>query len=233
MSPEEYAREMLCSFDAPIEGAYYADLMNQAQSENRICAVPHDPNAQVFTWWDLGIDDATAIWFVQRVGRELHAIDYQEFTGKGLPDILPYLRGALKGYEHHGHYNYALHVYPHDIKARELGTGKSRFEVVNALLPNSEAAFVAPGLRVEDGIDASRSTIKMTYFDAEKCAGGISALRNYHRSKAGKPKHNWASHGADAWRTGSVALNQTIGYMSSNNVTMFGKRLRRRIRGIV
>jgi hypothetical protein len=233
MSPEEYAREMLCSFDAPIEGAYYADLMNQAQAEGRICRVPHDPNAQVITWWDLGIDDAMAIWFVQRVGRELHAIDYQEFTGKGFADIMPYLRGSVKGYEHRQAYNYAVHAMPHDIKARELGTGKSRFEVMHSLISQNESIFVAPGLKVEDGIDASRSVIKMMYFDEEKAAAGISALRNYHRSKAGKPKHNWASHGADAYRTGSVALNQTIGFISSSNVVMFGKRLRRRIRGVV
>src|SRR5690606_28749466 len=80
----EYAREMLCSFDAPIEGAYYGDLINDAKLKGRVCQVPFDPAALVTTWWDLGIDDYMCIWFVQRVGREIHVIDYYENSGKGL-----------------------------------------------------------------------------------------------------------------------------------------------------
>jgi phage terminase large subunit len=233
MTPEEYAREMLCSFEAPIEGAYYAALINEAQANGRICSVPHDPNAPVFTWWDLGIDDAMAIWFIQRVGRELHVIDYQELTGKGLADTMSYVRGHEKGYERRKKYNFTIHVMPADIKARELGTGKSRYEVMLGLTAANETVFVAPGLSVEDGISAARSVIPMCYFDETHAAQGISVLRNYHRNpKTGRPVHNWASHGSDGFRIGAVALNQTIGYISSSNVLSMG-RLRRRIRGVV
>lgn len=234
MSAEEYAREMLCSFDAPIEGAYYGDLLNKAEAEGRICSVPHDPSAPVFTWWDLGISDYMTVWFVQRVGRELHVIDYIEESGLGLPQIMPMVYGTAPGHEHRAAYNFGAHVPPHDIKARELGTGKSRYEIMSELIPESHPIIVAPSLSVEDGIQAVRTVIPITYFDRERTEVGRSALRNYHRNpKTNKPVHNWASHGADCFRIGSVAINQTLGYLSSSNVTSISGRLRRRIRGMV
>lgn len=241
MSPEEYAREMLCRFDAPIEGAYYADMMNKAEADGRICGVPHDPTQPVFTWWDLGIDDYMPIWFVQKAGRELHLIDYVELQGKGIPDALHYVFGTVKdakgdidpAHSHRQKYQYGAHVPPHDIKARELGTGKSRFEIMSGLVPESQPIIVAPMLSVEDGIAAVRSILPLCYWDKEKTEAGRSALRNYSKSKkSGRPIHNWASHGADGFRTGAVSLNQTIGYLSANNVVSMNGRIRRRIRGM-
>lgn len=232
MTPEEYAREMLCSFDAPIEGAYYADLMNKAESGGRITSVPYDPAAPVFTWWDLGIDDYMSVWFVQKAGGELHVIDYEEQTGYGIPQIWRRIYGLEEGTEHRQQYNFGAHVPPHDIMARELGTGRSRYEIITELSGNVPV-IVSPFLSVEDGVQAVRTVIPLCWFDKEKTEAGRSALRNYHRSKAGKPVHNWASHGSDAFRTGAVALNQTVGYLSANNVTSIRGRLRRRIRGMV
>lgn len=224
MTPEEYAREMLCSFEAPIEGAYFADLLNQAQSEGRITGVPHDPNAPVYTWWDLGIDDSTAIWFFQLVGKEVHFIDYIEDSGKPLPYYAQRINEKP--------YNYGAHIPPHDVEARELGTGKTRKEVLQSLL--TAPIITAPMAKVEDTIAAARSVIPMAWFDKAKCQKGLMALRNWHRSKKGKPVHNWASHGADAFRTGSMAMN-LISVASSwgpNIVPMMGK-LKRRIRGVM
>lgn len=243
MSPEEYAREMLCRFDAPIEGAYYADLMNKAEADGRICGVPHDPEAQVVTWWDLGISDTMPVWFFQRVGRELHAIDYLEVSGKGIPEVWQMLTGTWVDPKtgeippevlHRRNYNYAAHVPPHDVRARELGTGKSRYEIMQGLAGNTPV-IIAPSLSVEDGIAAVRSVIPMVYFDRAKTEAGRSSLRNYHRNKAGKPVHNWASHGSDAFRSGAVSLNHVFGWMGGgSNVTGIGsRRLRRNIRGMI
>lgn len=234
MSAEEYAREMLCRFDAPIEGAYYAELMNRAEANKRIVSVPHDTSQPVFTWWDLGMSDTTPIWYIQAAGRELHVINFTEFSGKGLEFYAKLLKGQHEQHPEMAEYNYSAHVLPHDIMARELGTGKSRFEVLSSLVPESQPLLVAPSLSVEDGIQAVRSVIPMCYWDAEKAEDGISGLRNYARSKSGKPVHNWASHPADAFRVGSVSLHQTLGLMGSGNVvSLRGGRLRRRIRGMV
>lgn len=223
MTPEEYAREMLCSFEAPIEGSYYGEIMNDLamKTPSRMTGVPYDPAAGVMTWWDLGIDDATSVWFVQSIGKELHVIREKSYTGKGLPEII----ADIKTFG----YTFGAHIFPHDIKARELGTGRSRYEIVTELLDN---VFVCPMHRVEDGIEAVKSVLPLCWFDDANTQNGQMALRNYHKSKAGKPVHNWASHPSDAFRTGAVALNQVVGWMGSKNVVGFKGALRRRIRGI-
>jgi hypothetical protein len=211
MTADEFAREMMCSFDAPIEGSYYGEVINDITLNKQITGVPYDPNALVFTWWDLGIDDEMVVWFVQRCGRELHFIDYVQNTGKGLEFYV----GEIKSRP----YAYGCHVLPHDIKARELGTGVSRKEVLDSMLPN---VFVCPLHSVEDGISASRATLRMSYFDEKKTEPGVTALRNYHKGKNGKPVHNWASHAADAYRTGSVALNMIHHMIGGSNVIGIG-----------
>jgi hypothetical protein len=220
MTEAEFAREMLCSFDAPIEGSYYGEVLNEIQMNNQLTGVPYDTASPVMTWWDLGIDDETFIWFVQQCGRELHVIDCLQNTGKGLE----YYATQIKNKPYH----YGAHVLPHDIKARELGTGKSRYEILLNLLPN---IFVCPSHTVEDGITATRATIRMCWFDARLTEPGISALRNYHKKPTtGKPDHNWASHASDAFRIGSVALRQVLGMLGGNNVLPFQGALKRKLR---
>jgi hypothetical protein len=209
MTPDEFAREMMCSFDAPIEGSYYGDVLNDIETStpSQITGVPYDPNALVMTWWDLGIDDEMVIWFAQKCGKELHVIDYLANSGKGLEWYV----GQIKSKP----YQYGVHVLPHDIKARELGTGVSRKEVLDNMLPN---VFVCPNHTVEDGISATRAAIRMMWFDKAKTEPGYTALRNYHKGPTGKPVHNWASHAADAIRVGCVSLNMIGMMVGGNNV---------------
>jgi phage terminase large subunit len=78
LSEAQYAQEFECSFEAAVIGAYYGALMRQAETDGRVAGVPYDPAALVWTAWDLGIRDATAIWFAQVIGREIRIIDYYE-----------------------------------------------------------------------------------------------------------------------------------------------------------
>lgn len=225
-SNAKFDREMMNSFEAPIEGAYYGELMAEAEAAGRICSVPHDPRAPVYTWWDLGIRDLNCIWFIQRIGREFHAIDYLAQTGKGLEWYFNELRTG-----HRKAYNYAEDVFPHDIMARELGTGRSRYEVAISL---GFSPFVTPNHKVDDGITAVRTVIPMMWFDRAKTHQGISALKSYQSGKNGKPLHNWASHGSDAFRHGSVSMDMVSNISSSSNIlSIGGGALKRRIRGIV
>lgn len=212
MTADEFAREMMCSFEAPIEGSYYGEVMNDIQMNDQITGVPYDPNSLVVTWWDLGIDDEMVLWFAQVCGKEVHVIDHYQNTAKGLDHYV----GVIKGKP----YNYGAHVLPHDIKARELGTGVSRLEVLQKMLPN---IFVCPLHKVEDGISSARALIRMCYFDAKKCEAGLTALRNYHKNeKTGKPVHNWSSHSSDAFRVGSVAMNMIGIMIGGSNVVGIG-----------
>src|SRR3546814_10870600 len=87
--------------------------MREARKTGRITKVPHQTGALVHTWWDLGMDDMTAIWFVQRIGRELHVIDYYEANNEGLAHY-------AKALQDRG-YLYGAHISPHDLEISELG----------------------------------------------------------------------------------------------------------------
>lgn len=204
MTPEQYAQEYECSFEAAILGAYYGKEIAQAERDGRITSVPHDPAHAVQTWWDLGYDDSTAIWFVQYVGRELRALDYYEASGEALPHYVKHLDAKP--------YRYGDHVLPHDVDAHELGTGRTRRETLHSLgLRNVK---VIPAQDIMDGINAARLLLPRCWFDAAKCARGLEALRQYradwdekNKILRNKPMHNWASHGADAFRTGALGGN--------------------------
>jgi hypothetical protein len=219
MSAAEYAREMLCDFAAPIEGSYYAELVNELKTDGHVTQVPWQPEALTYTWWDLGIDDETVVWFVQRVGKALHIIEYYSNSGKGLEWYSQIVRSKP--------YTYGGHIFPHDVKAREMGTGRSRYEIMMELLGD---IVVCPMHSVEDGINAVRAVLRQCYFDEKATTPGLSALSNYHQTKTGRPEHNWASHAADAFRYGSMCLNMTIGMLGSSKVIPLNGPLRRRIR---
>jgi hypothetical protein len=202
-----FASEYLVDFDAAAPGAYYAALLSQAERDGRIGRVPYDPALKVDTAWDLGIDDYTAIWFFQQAGREVRAIDYFETTGEGLNAIVGQ---AIAGRP----YVYGAHHLPHDVMVRELGAaGRSRLETLAGLGvgPISVGAAMDP----EERVNAGRLLIPITWFDAEKCAGGLERLRAYRKrwNRAtrtyGGPLHDAASHGADAF--GEFAANRAGG----------------------
>lgn len=201
MEPAAYAREYECDFNAAIQGAYFAAEMTKLEADKRFCRIPIEPTVKVDTWWDLGIDDATAIWFVQDVGQERRIIDYLEVSDEGLPKIVSRLEAK--------DYRYGAHVLPHDVIARELGTGVSRKETLEKLgLRNIE---VVPAQDVADGINAVRLMLPRCWFDEERCKRGIEALKQYRREWDGKhqvwrnrPLHNWTSHAADAFRQGAL-----------------------------
>ena len=204
MSEEEYAQEFECSFDAAIRGAYYGKAIAQAEAEKRIGRVPHDPNLLVNTAWDLGVGDATAIWFYQRHRRELRLIDYAEASGAGLDHYARLLQA--KGYA------YGEHVLPHDARVQELGSGKTRVETLTSL---GIRPRVLNAHRVEDGINAVRLLLPRCWFDAEKCTHGLEALRHYRsewddRRQAfrERPLHDWSSHAADAFRYLAMGLRE-------------------------
>jgi len=221
LTPHQFEREMMCSFEAPVENSYYGDLMVQARMEGRLTKVPYDPRAKVITAWDLGMKDLTTIWFAQKIGQEIRFIDFYQNSGKGLDHYARRLQE--KGYL------YGAHLLPHDIKIRELGTGRSRFET---LLSLGLEPMVVPDHGIADGISGVRSVIPISWFDEEKCELGIDALRSYHVQTApvgmtvrDAPAHTWASHAADAMRYFAMGLHLTTAWAPG--------ALRRNVKGII
>ena len=207
MSDEEFAQEMGCSFNSPNSGSYYGKLMDEAERDGRMTHVPHDPALKVWTAWDLGIDDSTAIWCCQiSRGGEWRLIDYIEDSGAGLDHYVRLLQQRP--------YVYERHLLPHDAEVRELGSGKSRTETLHSL-----GVKPTRGVRqhsVADGINAVRMILPRCWFDAERCAKGIHALRHYRRewNEAAQtwrsaPVHDHASHGADAARYLALGVRES------------------------
>ncbi len=202
MSEEEFAQEFECSFDAAVAGAYYGKVLAEAERQGRICAVPWAPELPVTTAWDLGIDDATAIWFLQTAGAELRVIDYYEASGVGLEHYAKVLQQKP--------YVYGEHLLPHDVEVSELGTGRSRYATLAALGLRGRVVARQP---VEDGINAVRNLLPRCLFDRTRTARGLEALRQYRRdwdeslgTFRARPRHDWASHAADAFRYLAMGL---------------------------
>ncbi len=190
------------------DGAIYKAEFEQIKRENRICKVPHDPNLPVYTSWDLGILDPTAIWFFQIYGKEVRVIDYYEANNEPLAH---YARILDEKKQQVG-YNYSKHFAPHDIAARDLSSGVSREQTMAKL---GYRMTKGARLNVEDRIEATRQFLKNCWFDAEKCKYGIRALQNYRREFNDKleqfkatPVHDWASHGSDAFGEGALNINK-------------------------
>ncbi len=191
-----------------VPGAIYKTELDAAKRSvpSRVCRVPYDPAVPVHVAWDLGISDSMVVWCAQIVGREIHLIDYYEASGEAIPHFCEWLDTRP--------YRYGDDLFPHDGRARELGTGKSREEVARA---NGRKVRIVPNIGVEDGIGAARLFLARCWFDVERCARGLDCLTSYRRDyndKLGEfkasPVHDWASHGADAFRYLAVGLQERI-----------------------
>ena len=202
MGDEAYEQEYECSWSATNTGAYFAKYINDARGAKppRIIHLPYDPGLLVDTFWDLGVNDTTVIWFRQQTRTEFRYIDHYEISGSSIPELVKVVQSKP--------YTYGRHVLPHDAGARELGTGQTKAEQFRRL-----------GLRVEiqprhgknDQIQAARLILPKSYFDAVKCHRGLECLENYTQKWDAKnkiysntPLHNWASHSADGFMVSAM-----------------------------
>ena len=192
-----FNQEYYCSFEAAILGAVYGEQMQELSRNKQICSVPHQRSESVITAWDLGFNDATAIWFMQVSGREIHVIDYLENNGKAVDYYVEELNKRK--------YNYSQHLLPHDAANHEKH-GKTYKQMLEHL--GVKNCFVVPKYGLNEGINATRMALPNFWFDEEKTELGVEALRQYHykydekeKTMSRVPNHTWASHGADALRT--------------------------------
>jgi len=206
-----YRQEYLVDFNAAVPGSYFGRQISEAQEQGRIGLFPHDPALPVLTAWDIGIDDYTAIWFLQENGTQVRAIDYYETAGEGADAIVRQaLRELAPEVETSRSYRYGNHFLPHDVMVREWGAGgRTRFQTLQAL--GVKPIRVGVAMDPADRINAARRLLPFVYFDAERCAAGLDRLRNYRKRWNRSlmvytgPLHDENSHGADAF--GEFAVN--------------------------
>ena len=206
MDEDLIQQEYYCSFVGFREGSYYGRLVAELYKANRIREVSWDPKYPVFTGWDLGIADQCAIWFAQKVGREIYLIDYYINNNEGLTHYIKICKDKP--------YVYSNHYAPHDIETREFTSGRSRREIARDLGIHFR---VTPKINLAEGIDYARTILPRCHIDKFKCDQGIRALINYHKDFNQKlldfkksPVHDKWSHGADAFRYLALGVEAEI-----------------------
>jgi hypothetical protein len=202
-----FQQEYMTSFSAGLPGAYYAKIIDKLDQAGQISAVPHNPARQVHTAWDLGSNDATVVWFLQRYGTGWAAIDYIAGTSR---QIDSYVREILEK-----PYTYGEHLMPHDADSETM-LGSIRSTATALGLKNIRV--VERTESVANDINEVRQVLPTVYFDKEKCAPGLDALRSYRRiwdeklhTYRDRPLHDWASDPADAFRTFAMGKPQDLG----------------------
>jgi phage terminase large subunit len=195
--PEALIRqEYLCDWTAANVGSVWGDLVESLERSEAISAFEHGGN-EVFTSWDLGHTDATAIWFWRLHGGSVEVIDHYEAHGKPMSHYFDVVDARP--------YSYLKHWLPHDARAKTLQTGSSILE--QSLQHWPKQVGVVPNLSLADGIQAGRWLLQQGIRIHSRCEAGIEALRQYHyeydedtKAFGLKPEHDWSSHTADAFR---------------------------------
>lgn len=203
--PEEVVQqEYYCSFAPYVAGSYFGRAIEALRDKGKIARVPYDRNLLVHTAWDLGINNATSVWFFQVYGAELRFLEHEEWKGEGLPGIIAEIRAK--------DYTYGNHLAPHDVQVRDFSTGVSRLETAR----NLGVSFTpVPRLAKVDQRNAVYAMLDRCCFDSELCEPGLTFLGQYHAKYneegdyySSKPDHDETSNAADAFQTLAVGLSQ-------------------------
>jgi hypothetical protein len=204
MGEDKYRQEFECSFDAAVEGSYFGQILNELEEKKHMQEIPREELSRTFTAWDLGMGDSTSIWVAQLVGTEVRLLDYYENHGVGLDHYVKWIKD--------NDYLKAEHILPHDVRVRELGTGKSRMEMLEE---SGLEVKIAPRMGLDDGIQAVRRLLPRCWFNVPKVQTGLNCLRNYRRDYDEKrkifyerPLHDWSSHGSDSFRYLALGLDE-------------------------
>jgi len=206
-APRLFNRLVMNSWDEEEESLIYGKEVNKVIAEGRLCNVPYDPSYPVYSFSDLGIDDPTAIWFMQYIGKEVRWIDYYEANNEPLAHYWKVVQNKA--------YAYAKHYFPFDAGSRSLQTGITTAEQARRLGWKVE---VQPRVDVLPGIEFVRAVLNQSWFDSDKCRPGFEALQAYRWQKNERlsteehpvyheePIHDWSSHAADAMRYASYVI---------------------------
>jgi phage terminase large subunit len=196
MTEDEFNQEWYCSFEAAIKGAYYASQLLAARAAKRIKAVSYDPALKVHTVWDLGIGQHLGIGFYQRIGQEIHMIDYWEGQNKeGIPSAIKALQNKP--------YVYGKHFLPHDAQGTEQATEQTRLATAQKLWPSATWELI-PKLSADDRINKGKLMFARLWIDETNCQTFLDYIAQYRQEwdeKRGmfleKPYHDFTSHAAD------------------------------------
>ena len=208
------------AFQASQEGNWYAMQMKELYDTGHITNVSYDKALPVYTAWDLGQADFTAIWFFQitRSG-DINVIDYFQGRDKPLDQLTTILQSKR--------YNYSTCIFPFDANARD----RAGITFVTQARNFGWTGVVLEPHGLRDGINLVRNTLGKCWFDKNKCVDGLLALENYKKKWSpiiggwsSEPLHDEYSHGADAFRYLCAGMNKLSG--AGNDLSRDFKALR-------
>lgn len=235
-----FQQEYLCSVEAAVIGAVFGGEIAAVRAQNRHNRGEHVAGAPVFTSWDIGRTDATAIWFWQVIGGEVRLIDYEEDNLQNVDYFVERVVGRqietplsewayggepirwgddIAGLERRRRYNYAMHYLPHDAKSGTLISAGKTFEgMIRKALVHAQV-MSAPSLQAQ--VSAGRALFKRAWF-APEAAEGLELLSGYKykysetlRRLSCEPVHDFTSHCASAWMTAALAYHDALAKTAS------------------
>ncbi len=218
-----FEQEYYCSFDAAILGAVWGSELSKVEKEGRRTLVPHNPDYPVYTSWDIGRTDATAIWFYQVIGNQVLIIDFyqnslkdpEHFAGQLLGKVVTIdliADNVVVGYgadipeaQHRQAYDYAIIWLPHDAKQKVFAAKGKSIQMQLVAVFGWDKIRIVPSLSKVDGTNTVRGLLKVAVFDDELTDDGFEAVKQYRYEWDDDKKcfrdtavHDWTSHPADS-----------------------------------
>ncbi len=211
MMPALVRQEYLCDFTAALVGSVYGDLMEGLEKEGRVQNFAHD-GSMVFTFWDLGLNDSTAVWIMEVVDGQVRVIAHYENHGQPLSHYFDQIDKFQKDL----HLKFRKHWLPHDAKALTLAARTSCEDQFRERF-GSGMVSVGPKLDLLDGLQAGRWLLQQDIKFHPRCGIGIEALKQYHyeyddkrKTYTNRPEHDWTSHCADAFRYMAITAKHVM-----------------------
>jgi hypothetical protein len=228
----EYPSTFDEAFEAHIEGAVYAEQMTWLREQGRLTTVPLDPSLRVNTFWDLGANDMTAVWFHQHDGIRHRFVRYREANNKGLRH---WWVDELEEWRKEAKFQWGRHFLPHDADASMLTEDVTTKASILRALGMTNEVIVPRISTIRAGYELTREKmVGNVWIDKDECAQGIKCMDSYQfiwseaRSVyTDEPLHNWASHGADAFRQWAQKAQDATGAQAAS-IQKFKNRSRRR-----
>ena len=211
MDEDMVAQEFYCSWDAATKGAIFGKQIRDCYQDARVGRVPIQKHLPVFTFWDFGYGDATAIWFIQKVGMNFNIVAYYEHNGEGIDFYAKILTDLAAKHE----FSYGIHYGPHDALHHGFD-GRNKVEIAAEVGIDFEV--VPRCAKKTDSIEAAKKILPYCKFDDDRCEEGLARLADYQYKydterrafTSEKPLHNWASNGSDAFQTFAMAWDDEV-----------------------
>lgn len=202
-----FRQEFLCDWGQASQTSYYGQVLKLMEENQKIGVHAYNPDYPVYTAWDLGLSDSTAITFFQYykiMGKpRARIIDYHETHDIGNPALVKFVQSKP--------YNYGWHFFPHDGSVRD-SDAIQRIEKIRELgLVNSSLLKREPK---EDGIKRVVEMLGATDVHQPTTVDLVRKLYLYSRKYNPLTgdymgaEHKTESHAADSVRYMFTAIEQ-------------------------